>query len=141
MVNLVRREVIETARTLVVKVGTSVLSNDDDTLNLPRLRNLVEEIHQLVVGSFQPGLVLILDIPESIALQRAASRGDNEDRFEKKGVDYHSKVRQAFRQISISNPERYCLIDANQSIDHVSRQILEAVNRHFHLSLELSDGD
>ena len=103
--------------------------------------DLVEEIHQLVVGSFQPGLVLILDIPESIALQRAASRGDNEDRFEKKGSDYHSKVRQAFRQISLSNPEHYCLIDANQTIDHVSQKILEAINRHFDLSLELSDGD
>lgn len=47
MVNLVRREVIETARTLVVKVGTSVLSNEDDTLNLPRLRSLTEEIHRV----------------------------------------------------------------------------------------------
>lgn len=47
MVNLVRREVIETARTLVVKVGTSVLSNADDTLNLGRLRELAEEIHRV----------------------------------------------------------------------------------------------
>jgi len=103
--------------------------------------DLVENIHQLVVGSFQPGLVLILDLPESIALQRAASRGDNEDRFEKKGSDYHSKVRQAFREIALSNPQKYSLIDANQTIDHVSQQILEAINGHFNLSLELSDGD
>ena len=45
MVNLVRREVNETAQTLVVKVGTSVLSNEDDTLNLARLQQLAEEIH------------------------------------------------------------------------------------------------
>ncbi len=47
MVNLVRREVIETAQTLVVKVGTSVLSNEDDTLNLARLQQLAEEIHHV----------------------------------------------------------------------------------------------
>ncbi len=47
MVNLLRREVIETARTLVVKVGTSVLSNEDDTLNLTRLAELAEEIHRV----------------------------------------------------------------------------------------------
>jgi len=47
MANLVRREVIETARTLVVKVGTSVLSNEDDTLNLQRLADLAEEIHHI----------------------------------------------------------------------------------------------
>ena len=102
---------------------------------------LVEQMHQLVVGDFQPGLVLILDIPESIALQRAASRGDHEDRFEKKGREYHSKVRQAFRQIALGNPDLYCLIDANQSIDQVSFQILGAVNRQFNLNLEITDGD
>ncbi len=47
MVNLVRREVIETARTLVVKVGTSVLSCEDDTLNLERLSALSEEIQRV----------------------------------------------------------------------------------------------
>jgi glutamate 5-kinase len=47
MVNLVRREVIETARTLVVKVGTSVLSREDDTLNLERLSALSEEIQRV----------------------------------------------------------------------------------------------
>jgi len=102
---------------------------------------LVEQMHQLVVGDFQPGMVLILDIPESIALQRAASRGDNEDRFEKKGSEYHSKVRQAFRQIALSNPDLYCLIDANQTINQVSLQIIEATNRRFNLSLDISDGD
>jgi glutamate 5-kinase len=47
MVNLVRREVIETARTLVVKVGTSVLSCEDDTLNLARLSELSEDIQRV----------------------------------------------------------------------------------------------
>lgn len=47
MVNLVRREVIETARTLVVKVGTSVLSYEDDTLDLARLSALAEDIHRV----------------------------------------------------------------------------------------------
>ena len=36
---------------------------------------IVEKVHQLVVGSFEPDMVLILDIPESLALQRALGRG------------------------------------------------------------------
>lgn len=101
---------------------------------------LVEQIHQIVVGDFEPGLVLILDIPESIALERAALRGGNEDRFEKKGADYHAKVREAYRQIAFGNPDLYRLIDANRGIDEVSQQILKAVNQHFNLELVSGDG-
>jgi len=101
--------------------------------------DLVEEIHHLVVGDFQPGLVLILDIPELVALQRALDRGDGEDRFEQKGSAYHARVRGAFRQIAQSNLDLYRLIDADQSIDEVSMQILVAVNQHFGLSLELAE--
>ena len=42
---LVRREVVQTARTLVVKIGTNVLSRPDDSLDVDRLRNLAEQIH------------------------------------------------------------------------------------------------
>ena len=100
--------------------------------------DLVEQIHHLVVGDFDPGLVLILDIPEKIALQRALERGDGEDRFEKKGTDYHSKVRQAYRQIALKNSSQYRLIDANQSIELVSKEIIKAINQQFSLSLETS---
>ncbi len=99
----------------------------------------VEQIHQLVVGNFQPGLVLILDIPESVALKRALDRGDGEDRFEQKGSAYHARVRDAFRQIAMANTDLYHLIDADQSIDEVSSQILSAVNQHFGLCLQMSE--
>lgn len=43
--NLVRREVVETARTFVVKVGTNVLSKADDTLDEDRLDALAAQLH------------------------------------------------------------------------------------------------
>ena len=97
--------------------------------------DLVEKIHREVVGDFEPELVLILDIPESIALKRALGRGGKEDRFEKKGNEYHAKVRQAFLQIAASNPNRYHVIDANQSISVVTQQIFCTINNHFNIVL------
>ncbi|MFT5598177.1 MAG: dTMP kinase [Urechidicola sp.] len=97
--------------------------------------DLVETIHREVVGSFEPELVLILDISESIALQRALDRGGKEDRFEKKGQEYHEKVRQAFLQIAASNPSRYHVIDANQSISAVTQEIFTTINHHFNINL------
>ncbi len=47
MQNLVRREVVETARTLVVKIGTNVLSRPDGSLDVDRLTSLAEQIHRV----------------------------------------------------------------------------------------------
>lgn len=47
-VNLVRREVVETAKTVVIKVGTNVLSRDDDLLDAERIAALVEQIHRIL---------------------------------------------------------------------------------------------
>ena len=97
--------------------------------------DLVETIHHSVVGSFEPELVIILDIPESIALQRALTRGGKENRFEKKGRSYHAQVRQAFLQIAAADRNRYHVIDANQSVSAVSQAIFSVVNSHFNLQL------
>lgn len=96
---------------------------------------VVEDIHRIVVGDFNPGLVLILDIPESIALQRAINRGGGEDRFEKKGSEYQSRVRRAFKDIARNNPDRYRLISADQTVEEVHIHIIQSVNEYFGLSL------
>jgi len=47
MQDLVRREVIETARTLVIKVGTNVLSTDNDQLDVARVTAIAEQVHRV----------------------------------------------------------------------------------------------
>ena len=99
----------------------------------------VEQLHRLSIDNFTPDLVIILDIDDQVALQRAIARGDGEDRFEKKGADYHRKVRAAFRQIANSNPELYRLIDASGSIEQVASQIFATLEDKFQLSLSLPE--
>lgn len=47
MDNLVRREVINSAQTLVIKVGTNVLARADDTLDVERIGALAAQIHRV----------------------------------------------------------------------------------------------
>ena len=88
MVNLVRREIIETARTLVVKIGTNVLSRADDMLDVERVRDICEQLHRIrqtgrkvvVISSGAVGAGLgILDLKERPRdlphLQAAAATG------------------------------------------------------------------
>ncbi len=98
----------------------------------------VEHIHRAVLGDFEPELVLIMDIPESIALARARDRGGNENRFERKGTEYHARVRNAFLEIAARDQQRYHVIDANQTRDQVSEDIITVVNSRFTLALKAS---
>src|SRR5688572_18584916 len=50
MSNLVRREVVDATRTLVLKVGTNVLARPDDTLDRDRIRSLAEQVHRVIAG-------------------------------------------------------------------------------------------
>ncbi|MFT7674963.1 MAG: dTMP kinase [Gammaproteobacteria bacterium] len=94
----------------------------------------VEELHQLVLGDFKPDLVLILDLPESVALERTFKRADSEDRFENKGLEYHKLVRQAFRKIAQGSPNLHAVVDAEKPIDSVTDTILSIINSAFELS-------
>jgi dTMP kinase len=100
----------------------------------------VEQLHRVTVGDFEPSMVLVLDISESIALKRTRERGGCEDRFEKKGAGYHARVRDAFLQIASGDTALYRVIDADQSMDRVSEDIIQAVNRRFDLRLAVSRG-
>lgn len=88
MQNLVRQEVILSAETVVIKIGTNVLSRPDETLDVDRLADLAEQIHAIhqvgkkvvVVSSGAVGAGIGLlglsgrpkDLPQ---LQAAASAG------------------------------------------------------------------
>ncbi len=98
----------------------------------------VEKLHKLTIGDFKPDLVFILDIDEKVALARAEARGTGEDRFEKKGNEYHQKVRSAFRSIAASEPQLYQLINASGSIQQVNEQIISIMNQRFELQLAAS---
>lgn len=47
MQDIVRQEVVAQARTIVVKVGTNVLSREDNHLNVERIESLAEQIHRI----------------------------------------------------------------------------------------------
>jgi len=51
-----RRDVLDRVKTLVVKVGTNVLSTDDDRLDADRIASLAEQVHAI----HQKGIQLVL---------------------------------------------------------------------------------
>ncbi|MFT3998300.1 MAG: dTMP kinase [Asticcacaulis sp.] len=92
---------------------------------------LIEAIDQAVVKDTQPDMVLILDMPVEVGLNRALSRGDGENRFESKGVDFHERLRAGFVKRAATAPEKYHLIDADRPIADIGAAIWEIVSQRF----------
>lgn len=75
--DLVRREVISSAKTIVVKVGTNVLSKDDDTLDDDRLDSLARQMHLVRQSGRQVVLVSSGAIGAGIGLLGLEKRPDD----------------------------------------------------------------
>src|SRR5436190_477709 len=94
---------------------------------------LIRRLEKLTIGETRPELTIILDLPPEDGLARAgARRGDaGADRYESETLEFHQKLRDAYRQLSAEEPERCILIDATAPRDTVAKAIWEVVNRRF----------
>lgn len=89
---------------------------------------LIENLERQIVGQTRPVLTLVLDVDPELGLARAKGRGaSSEDRFEKKGLAFHRKLREGFLAIAAANPERCRVIDSGRPYDTVAKDIWRLV--------------
>jgi dTMP kinase len=94
---------------------------------------LIRAMERVTIGELKPDLTIILDVPAEVGLARAAERRGSEapDRFEAENIDFHRRLRDAFRQVAADEPDRCVLIDATQDIDAIGRRIWNVVGSRF----------
>lgn len=90
---------------------------------------LIRALERITIGDLKPDLTLILDVSAEIGLARAAARrGTREaDRFETEALDYHQRLRQAFRELADAESERCVLIDAGADLNKVADSVWKTV--------------
>jgi dTMP kinase len=85
---------------------------------------LIDALERRIVGETRPVLTLILDVDPELGLARAGKRdARGEDRFEKKGLAFHRKLRDGFLKIAALDPERCRVIDSSGPYAVVSKDI------------------
>jgi len=96
-------------------------------------RETIRRVESIVLGDFRPDLTLVLDLPAEEGLRRAHARSAQENRFERFGLEFHERLRQAFLDIARRAADRCIVIDAAQSEDIVAAEIWRAVRERFGL--------
>ena len=90
--------------------------------------HVLTTLNQLIEAP-TPDVTLILDLDPSAGLGRGQGAQSGEDRFERKGADYHARVRAAFHEIAKAEPQRCVLINAAQTPEVVLNAALSAVQK------------
>ena len=80
----------------------------------------IEYLNNIATRGLKPDITFLLDIESEIAQDRV---GENKDRLEKEGIEFHKKVRFGYLEIAKKNPERIKVINANLKIEEVFLQI------------------
>ncbi|PCJ99963.1 MAG: dTMP kinase [Zetaproteobacteria bacterium] len=90
----------------------------------------IQEIERISIDGFTPDLTFILDIDVRTGLNRSNARlseeesaGTTEDRFERLDIEFHERLREGFLDIARRNEGRCYILNAAQTMDHLSDEI------------------
>jgi dTMP kinase len=91
-------------------------------------RQLVAGIIAFAIGDCLPDLTLVIDLDPRIGLERARGR-ELFDRMENQTLEFYERVRQGYRDLAKREPRRVKIVDGNQPVEAVQRDVWELV-RH-----------
>lgn len=90
------------------------------------LRGTVDALHALMIG-IEPDRTLILDLDPRTAVARGAARGGGEDRFERFGPAFQTRLRAGFLALAAEFPDRCRVVAADGPAEAVAARIAEAL--------------
>ncbi len=94
----------------------------------------IAALDHMVVGDTRPDLTLILDLPVTAGLRRAAARHGDAQRYERMDLDFHRRVRQGFLEIARDDPGRCLVIDAAGGIEATHAAVRDAASERLQVT-------
>ena len=92
-------------------------------------RVFINKLYASVIGTVQPDWTFVFDLDPEVGVQRALKRHTSENRFEHMDMQFHNRVRAGFLKIAQQNTQRCHIIDANQSVYAIHKEIASVVTK------------
>lgn len=86
-------------------------------------------LEHLVQGDFQPDHTILFDVPVDISIQRLAN-ARTPDKFERENADFFHKIRETYLMRAQQFPQRFSVINANQTLDKVKVDVYKVVSTY-----------
>jgi dTMP kinase len=94
---------------------------------------LIAQIVQLATDGLKPDLTLLFDVSIDESTSRTSRRSTKQnsttsrDRLDIENADFHSRVRDAYLQIALAEPDRVKLIDTSGPVERTHERVKEIV--------------
>jgi dTMP kinase len=93
---------------------------------------LIAQIVQLATEGLKPDLTLLFDVSIDESINRTTrrssnSRSNSRDRLDIEHADFHTRVRDAYLQIALAEPERVKLIDTSGPVERTHERVKEII--------------
>ena len=85
----------------------------------------LDAMMRFATHGIEPDLTVLLDVPWSVARIRL---GDQMDRIEGAGADFHTRVRDGYLAMAAADPGRWVVVDADGSVDEIAARVDAAVD-------------
>lgn len=85
----------------------------------------IKLLNKIATSGFSPNLTFVFDLDVEVAQTRV---GKNKDRLESAGKEFHNKVREGYLEIAKNEPQRVKVINSNNSIENIFKQVKTIIN-------------
>jgi len=93
--------------------------------SLTTLRQVIE----FATNQLRPDLIVYLEIDPQLGLRRKAADASEWNRIEEQTLAFHQAVHQGYLQLASENPDRWLIVDAEESIEQVQQAIWSHVEQ------------
>lgn len=88
----------------------------------------IKMLNEIAVNGRHPDLTFVFDIDVETSMKRV---GDDKDRMESAGKEFHNRVRYGYLEIAKQEPKRVKVLDATKSIDEISKLVIDLFGQNF----------
>ncbi len=85
----------------------------------------LRELNSIATENLVPDLTLLLDLPPEVGLSRVT----DSNRLDQESIDFHHSVQKGFLYEAQSDPSRWRVIDATQSLDSVVEECWSSISQ------------
>ncbi|AXE60769.1 dTMP kinase [[Mycoplasma] phocae] len=88
----------------------------------------VKMINEIATDNTHPDFIIFFDLLPEISIQRLKESGKSMDRLENLDLNYYTNLREAYLKTVSKDAKKYCIIDANCSIDELFERFIAVLS-------------
>jgi dTMP kinase len=93
---------------------------------------LIRSINMVATNNLVPDLTVLMSIgplKEAINNHQRFQSSSSDDRLERESLEFRERVREGFLEIAKNEPQRFLIVDAEDTVDNVAAKVSRRVDR------------